>query len=77
MIGVPNRVPHVVCEVGTCFVEAAFTEHITVIPGNPDLRHERPSNRYRSLPPARDRFSGERLGGYNHSRSRCPSRWRS
>lgn len=41
MIGVPGRVPHVVCEVGTCFVEAVFTEHITVIPGSPDLRHER------------------------------------
>jgi hypothetical protein len=41
MIGVHNRLPHVVCEVGTCFVQAAFTEDITVIPGDPALKHER------------------------------------
>jgi len=36
-----NRLPHVVCEVGTCFTTAVCTEYITVIPGNPDLRNER------------------------------------
>jgi len=41
MVGVLNRLPHVVCEVGTCFSAAAFTEYISVIPGNPDLRNER------------------------------------
>jgi hypothetical protein len=30
MTGVLNRLPHVVCEVGT-----AFTEYITVVPGDP------------------------------------------
>ena len=41
MVGVINRVPHVVCEVGTCFTVAAFTEYVTVIPSNPDLRDQR------------------------------------
>jgi hypothetical protein len=41
MIGVLNRLPHVACEVGTCFTTAACTEYITVVPGNPDLRNER------------------------------------
>ena len=41
MLGVLNRLPHVVCEVGTCFTAAAYTEYVTVIPGNPDLRNER------------------------------------
>lgn len=41
MLGVLNRVAHVVCEVGTCFVEAAFTEYVHVIPGDPALRNER------------------------------------
>ena len=41
MVGVMNRLPHVVCEVGTCFTAAAFTEYITVIPGDPALRDER------------------------------------
>jgi hypothetical protein len=41
MTGVVNRIPGVVCEVGTCFVTAAYTEYVTVIPGNPDLRNER------------------------------------
>ena len=41
MVGVLNRVPHMVFEVGTCFVEAAFTERISVIPGDLALRQER------------------------------------
>lgn len=41
MVGVLNRLPHVVCEVGTCFTTAAFTEYIVVAPGDPDLRNER------------------------------------
>jgi len=41
MIGVLNRVPGAKCEVGTCFVDAAYTEEVTVIPGDPSLRHER------------------------------------
>jgi len=36
-----NRLPHVVCEVGACFTAAAYTEYVTVIPGDPDLRNER------------------------------------
>jgi hypothetical protein len=41
MIGVINRLPHVVCEVGDCYVEAACTEYITVIPSDPVLQDER------------------------------------
>jgi hypothetical protein len=41
MTGVKNRVPGVVCEVGTCFLQAAFTEFVRVIPGNPELRDQR------------------------------------
>ncbi len=41
MVGVINRIPHVVCEAGTCFSLAAFTEYVTVIPGNSDLRDQR------------------------------------
>lgn len=41
MIGVLNRLPHVVCEVGTCFTTAACTEYTSVIPGDPALRDER------------------------------------
>jgi hypothetical protein len=41
MLGVTNRLPHVVCEVGTCFTVATCTEYVTVIPGNPALRNER------------------------------------
>ncbi len=41
MTGIKNRVPGVVCEVGTCSLQAAFTEFIRVIHGNPDLRDER------------------------------------
>ncbi len=41
MMGVFNRLPHAVCEVGTCFVAAAFTEEITVVPGDPALKDER------------------------------------
>jgi len=41
MIGVLNRIPNVVCEVGTCVFPASFTEYVKVIPGNPALRHER------------------------------------
>jgi hypothetical protein len=42
MIGVFNRLPGVVCEIATCTFRAAFTEHILVIPGNPDLCKEQP-----------------------------------
>lgn len=41
MQGVVNRIPNAICEVGTCFTVAAFSEYVTVIPGNPDLRNER------------------------------------
>jgi len=41
MNGVQNRVPHVICEVGICTIEASFTEWITVIPGDPRLKDER------------------------------------
>ena len=41
MIGVVNRLPGIVCEVGTCIFTAAHMEHVKVIPGDPDLRHER------------------------------------
>jgi hypothetical protein len=41
MPGVMNRLPHVVCEVGRRFTMAAYTEYVTVIPGNADLRDER------------------------------------
>jgi hypothetical protein len=41
MTGVKNRVPGVVCEVGTCVLQAAFTEFVRVIPGNPELRDQR------------------------------------
>lgn len=41
MVGVLNRVPHVVCEVGTCFTTAAFTEYIIVVPGDPALKNQR------------------------------------
>lgn len=38
---VSNRIPGVKCEIGTCLWDAAFTEHVIVIPGNPDMKHER------------------------------------
>ena len=41
MIGVRNRVSHVVCEVGTCTWRATHTELTTVIPGDPRLQNER------------------------------------
>ena len=41
MVGVINRVPNVVCEVGTCFTVAAFTEYVFVIPASSDLRDQR------------------------------------
>jgi hypothetical protein len=41
MNGVPNRLPGVMCEVGTCYFRAAFTEHVNVIPGDPALRDQR------------------------------------
>jgi len=41
MNGVFNRLPGTKCEVGTCYLDAAFTEHIRVIPGNQALRDER------------------------------------
>ncbi|HUD98255.1 MAG TPA: hypothetical protein VMR62_01685 [Bryobacteraceae bacterium] len=41
MIGVLNRLPHVVCEVGTRFAGTAFTELVTVIPGDPARKTER------------------------------------
>lgn len=41
MIGVFNRLAGTKCEVGTCFLDAAFTERIRVIPGSPALRDER------------------------------------
>lgn len=40
MIGVHNRLPHVVCEVGSCFFPATHTESITVRPGDPALKDE-------------------------------------
>jgi hypothetical protein len=41
MIGVVNRLPGVVCEVGNCNFTASFTEYVSVIPGAPALRDER------------------------------------
>jgi hypothetical protein len=41
MPGISNQVPHLVCEVGTCFAQAVFIEGITVIHGDPALKHER------------------------------------
>ncbi len=41
MIGVMNRLQHVVCEVGVCTWTATHTEYVNVIPGDPALRHER------------------------------------
>ena len=41
MTGIHNRLPHVICEVGTCIRQASFTEWITVIPGGPRLKEER------------------------------------
>ena len=41
MIGVINRIPGVVCEVGTCFVKASHSEDVMVIPGDPSFKHER------------------------------------
>lgn len=41
MIGVFNRLQHVVCEVGTCTWKASHTEHIMVVPGDPSLKNER------------------------------------
>ena len=41
MIGVHNRLRGVKCEVGTCFLDAGFTEYVLVIPGDRDLSHER------------------------------------
>lgn len=41
MIGIQNRLPYVVCEVGICTWRATHTEYITVIPGDPSLKHER------------------------------------
>ena len=43
MNGILNRLPGVKCEVGDCFTDAVFTEFITVIPGDPALKHERHS----------------------------------
>ena len=41
MIGVQNRLPGTrVCEVGTCYFTAAFTEYVNVIPGDPALRDQ-------------------------------------
>ena len=41
MTGIQNRLSGVVCEVGTCVLQAAFTEFVSVIPGNPELRDQR------------------------------------
>lgn len=41
MLGIANRLSHVICEVGTCSWIASHTEFVTVIPGDPSLRHER------------------------------------
>ena len=41
MVGVINRLPGVICEVGTCFFRASHSEDVMVIPGNSSLRHER------------------------------------
>lgn len=41
MTGIHNRLPDMICEVGTCFKRASFSEWVTVIPGDPALRHER------------------------------------
>jgi hypothetical protein len=41
MIGVINRIPGVICEVGTCLIRATHSEDVVVIPDNPALRHER------------------------------------
>jgi hypothetical protein len=41
MIGILHRLPHVVCEVGTCTWRANHTEYVTVIPGDPSLKDER------------------------------------
>lgn len=43
MIGIHTRLPGVKCEIGTCLVEAAYTENIIVIPGSRALRNERHS----------------------------------
>ena len=41
MIGIVNRLPGVVCEVGTCFVTAIHSEDVVVSPWDPTVRHER------------------------------------
>lgn len=41
MVGVVNRISGAVCEVATCVVVAAFSEYVTVIPGDPALKDER------------------------------------
>ncbi len=41
MTGVHNRLPGEVCEVGICFMRAAFTEYVSVIPGDAALKTER------------------------------------
>jgi hypothetical protein len=41
MIGVINRIPGVICEVGTCLVKASHSEDVMVVPWNSDLRNER------------------------------------
>jgi len=43
MIGLLNRLPHVVCEVGICTWTATHTEYVTVIPDNLKLKNERRS----------------------------------
>jgi hypothetical protein len=41
VIGIFNRLPHVVCEVGTCFLRASHTEDVLVIPDDSSFKHER------------------------------------
>lgn len=41
MLGVMNRLPHVVCEVGTCCWTATHMEYVAVVPWNGDSERER------------------------------------
>jgi len=41
MFGVTNRIGKVVCEVGKCFLQAAYMEYVTVVPWNGNREQER------------------------------------
>ena len=73
MTGLLNRVPGVKCEVGTCFVQAAFTEYVTLIPGDPALEHERHQVDIVTVPPPRRAFPSRRVDRHHHGlrRSGC------